>query len=112
MLYSAGRYGEAIPLAEKSLELTREQVKGATPFHTVGCNHCNQKGYIGRSVIQELMLINDEIRSLVMQRKDGNTIKREAVKNGMITFREHGISKVLSGITTVEEVLTSTQMDQ
>lgn len=95
----------------RSLELTREQVRGALIHKAVGCNHCNQKGYIGRSVIQELMLINDDIRSLIMQRKDGATIKREAIKNGMITFRDHGIQKVLAGITTIEEVLTSTQMD-
>lgn len=95
----------------RSLELTREQVRGATVFRAKGCNHCNQKGYIGRSVIQELMLINDEIRSQIMQRKDGATIKKEAIRNGMITFREHGIQKVLAGITTIEEVLTSTQMD-
>lgn len=95
----------------KSLELTREQVKNATVFRAVGCNSCNQKGYLGRSVIQELMLVTDDIRSLIMQRKDGMTIKREAIKNGMITFREHGIQKVLSGVTTIEEVLTSTQMD-
>lgn len=95
----------------RSLEITREQLRGATVFRAVGCNQCNQKGYIGRSVIQELMLINDDIRSLIMQRKDGATIKKAAIANGMITFREHGIQKVLSGITTIEEVLTSTQMD-
>lgn len=95
----------------KSLELTAEMVRDATPFKAVGCNHCNQKGYIGRSVIQELMLINDDIRSLIMQRKDGATIKKEALKHGMVTFRDHGIQKVLTGITTAEEVLTSTQMD-
>jgi general secretion pathway protein E len=95
----------------KSLELTRDQVKNATVFRAVGCNHCNQKGYLGRSVIQELMIITDDIRSLIMQRKDGQTIKREALRAGMITFREHGIQKVLSGVTTIEEVLTSTQMD-
>ena len=95
----------------KSLELTRDMIGGATVFRAVGCNHCNQKGYIGRSVIQELMMINDDVRSLIMQRKDGSTIKREAIKSGMITFRDHGIQKVLSGTTTIEEVLTSTQMD-
>jgi type II secretory ATPase GspE/PulE/Tfp pilus assembly ATPase PilB-like protein len=46
-----------------------------------------------------------------MQRKDGATIKREALKNGMVPFREHGIQKVLSGGTTIEELLTSTQLD-
>jgi general secretion pathway protein E len=96
----------------RSLELTREQVKTATVFRAVGCNHCNQKGYVGRSVIQELMLVTDDIRSMIMQRKDGQAIKKEAIKNGMFTFRDHGIQKVLSGTTTIEEVLTSTQMDQ
>lgn len=95
----------------RSLEITREQARGATVFKAVGCNHCNQKGYIGRSVIQELMLINDDIRSLIMKRADGATIKKEAIRQGMTTFRDHGIQKVLSGITTIEEVLTSTQMD-
>ena len=95
----------------RSLELTRAQVKDATPHKAVGCNFCNQKGYLGRSVIQELMIINDDIRSLIMQRKDGASIKKEALRQGMITFRDHGIQKVLQGITTVEEVLTSTQMD-
>lgn len=95
----------------RSLEITPEMARNATFFRAVGCNHCNQKGYIGRSVIQELMLINDDIRSLIMKRADGATIKREAIKNGMSTFRDHGIQKVLTGVTTIEEVLTSTQMD-
>lgn len=95
----------------RSLEITNEMARSASFFRAVGCNHCNQKGYIGRSVIQEIMLINDDIRSLIMKRADGATIKKEAIKHGMITFRDHGIQKVLSGITTIEEVLTSTQMD-
>lgn len=95
----------------RSLEISRDRLKGATVFRAVGCNQCNQKGYIGRTLIQELMLINDDIRSLIMRRADGATIKKEAIKGGMITFRDHGIQKVLSGVTTIEEVLTSTQMD-
>lgn len=102
---------EATDVELRSLELTRDQIRGATIFKAVGCNHCNQKGFLGRSVIQELLLLNDEIRSMIMKRVDGQTIKKEAIKNGMITFRDHGIQKVLSGITTIEEVLTSTQMD-
>ncbi|MGE0762070.1 MAG: type II secretion system ATPase GspE [Bdellovibrionales bacterium] len=95
----------------RSLDLQREQVVGANIHRAVGCAECNQKGYIGRSVIQELMLVNDDVRSLIMQRKDGGTIKREAIRHGMVTLREHGIQKVLTGITTIEEVLANTQMD-
>jgi general secretion pathway protein E len=95
----------------RSMEITREQVEGANCHRQVGCTECNQKGYIGRSVIQELLLVNDDIRTLIMKRQDGNTIKREAIRQGMSTLREHGIQKVLAGITSVEEVLANTQMD-
>lgn len=95
----------------KSLEITRDQLSGANVHRAVGCAECNQKGYLGRSVIQELMVVNDDIRSLIMQRKDGSTIKKEALRQGMITLREHGIQKVLSGLSTIEEILANTQMD-
>ncbi len=94
-----------------SIELTREQVKGRNIYRAVGCDQCNQKGYIGRSVVQELLILTDEIRSMVMKRLDGNTIKKEAIRQGMITLREHGVQKILNGITTIEELVTSTQMD-
>lgn len=95
-----------------SLELTRDQVKGANIYRAVGCGECNQKGYIGRTVIQELMMLNDDLRSMIMKREDGNAIKKMAIQNyGMITFRTHGIQKVLNGLTTIEEVLTNTQLD-
>jgi general secretion pathway protein E len=77
----------------------------------MGCSQCNQKGYIGRTLIGELLVIDDDIRSLIMQRKDGASIRREAVSKGMKTFRDHGIQKVLAGITTMEELLTNTQLD-
>lgn len=93
------------------LGISRSEVINANICKAVGCNHCNQKGYTGRTVIQELMIVTDEIRSLVLQRKDGNTIKRHAVAAGMKTFRDHGIQKVLSGVTTIEELLSNTQLD-
>ncbi|RME15953.1 MAG: type II secretion system protein GspE [Bdellovibrio sp.] len=95
----------------ESLGLTRQQVQNAQIHQAVGCNECNQKGYMGRTLIQELLLVTDEIRSLVMQRKDAGTIRKKAMEQGMTTFRDHGIQKVLMGITTIEEVLTNTQLD-
>lgn len=94
-----------------ALGITQQQAMNGQIAKAVGCNQCNQKGYIGRTLIQELLPVSDDIRSLVMQRKDGGTIKKQAVLNGMTTFREHGIQKVLTGITTIEEVLTNTQLD-
>jgi|SRR6185312_4377636 len=93
------------------LGITREQAMHSNIHMAVGCSQCNQKGYIGRTIIAELLVVNDDIRSLIMQRKDGNSIRRAAVANGMKTFRDHGILKVLAGITTIEELVTNTQLD-
>lgn len=93
------------------LGITRAQARAGNICKAAGCNHCNNKGYVGRTNIQELLMVNDEIRSLVLRKADGNTIKKAAVASGMKTFRDHGISKVLSGITTIEELLSNTQLD-
>ncbi len=94
-----------------SIGLTRAQAEAGRIFKNVGCEHCNHKGYLGRTIIQELMMINEEIRHLIMIRKDGGAIKKQAIADGMKTFRDHGIQKVLRGITTIEEVLANTQVD-
>jgi general secretion pathway protein E len=94
-----------------SLGLSREQVGAGRIYRAVGCDNCNQKGYLGRTIIQELMMVNEEMRHLIMQRKDGATIKKVAVNAGMKTFRDHGVQKILQGITTIEEVLSNTQVD-
>ncbi len=93
------------------LGVTRDIAKKSNICKAVGCEHCNQKGTVGRTVISEVLEVTEDIRSLIMQRKDGNTIKKQAVNNGMKTFRDHGIQKVLSGITTIEELLSNTQLD-
>lgn len=95
----------------QTLGITRAQAASANICKAKGCDECNQKGYIGRTVIAEILPVTDDIRSLIMQRRDGNTIKRQAVTNGMKTFRDHGIQKVLAGTTTIEELISNTQMD-
>jgi general secretion pathway protein E len=93
------------------LGITRAQTKGHHICKAMGCNHCSQKGYSGRTTISELLIVNDDIRSLIMQRKDGSSIKKIALANNMVTFREHGIQKVLTGFTTIEQLTTNTQLD-
>ncbi len=94
-----------------SLEMKREQLKNGQCYRAVGCNECNQKGYLGRTIIQEMLLVNEDIRSLIMQRQDAGSIKKAALQFGMETMRDHGIQKVVSGVTTIEEVLSNTQLD-
>ncbi len=76
-----------------------------------GCPKCNGKGYKGRTAIHEIMLMNDEIRELVLRKASRETIKEVARKYGMVTLREDGMQKVLKGITTVEEVMRVTAAD-
>lgn len=95
----------------QTIGLTQEQIKNSNICKAIGCEECGQKGYLGRTLIAEILPITEDIRSLIMQRKDGSTIKKQAVLNGMKTFRDHGIQKVLAGITTIEELMTNTQVD-
>lgn len=95
----------------QTLGITRAIAQQSNICQAKGCDHCGQKGYIGRTLIAEILPVTDDIKSMVMQRKDGNSIKKQAVANGMKTFRDHGIQKVLAGITTIEELVSNTQMD-
>lgn len=94
-----------------SLDLRPDQVKNAKFCKPVGCNECNQKGYLGRTLIEEFLDVTDEIRTLIMRREDGGTIRKKAIEQGMQTFRVHGIKKAMQGITSIPEVLSNTQVD-
>ncbi|PWU17236.1 MAG: type II secretion system protein GspE, partial [Bdellovibrio sp.] len=99
------------PFELSSLGLTPQMVKNANICRPMGCDKCNQKGYVGRTIIGELLVVDDEVRPLIMQRKDGNTIRKMGVSKGMVTFREHGIQKILGGLTSIEELVSNTQLD-
>jgi general secretion pathway protein E len=74
-----------------------------------GCTACLQTGYHGRSGIYELLVIDDNIRGLIMGGADSNVIRRKAIEQGMITLFRDGIDKIINGVTTVDEVLRVTQ---
>ena len=73
-------------------------------YRAVGCEECGQSGYSGRSAIYELLVVSDEIRSLVTKNVEAGIIKRAALKEGMLSLMDDGARKVLDGITTAEEV--------
>ncbi|HEV3255293.1 MAG TPA: type II secretion system ATPase GspE [Gemmataceae bacterium] len=76
-----------------------------------GCRACRQTGYRGRSGIYELMVTNDPIREMCVQRLNASAIRNQALKGGMLTLRQDGWRKVLKGETTLEEVARVTQGD-
>ncbi len=69
-----------------------------------GCAKCHHTGYKGRCGIFELLVIDREMKNLILKTANAEEIKEQAVKNGMITLRRDGAMKVLQGITTIEEV--------
>ena len=85
--------------------------KNASFFKPDGCKKCNYTGYSGRTAIEEILIVNDHIRSLILRQADGSAIKKKALELGMTSFRDHGLMKVSQGITTAEEVLSNSQLD-
>ena len=79
-----------------------------TVLETVGCPACQQLGYKGRTGIYELLMINDAVRRLALEKADAGSIRNVAVENGMVSLRFDGARKVLLGMTTPEEVLLMT----
>ncbi|MGE4519087.1 MAG: type II secretion system ATPase GspE [Desulfobacteraceae bacterium] len=92
----------------ETLGFPGERLKGRTIYTSVGCEECVNTGYKGRMSIYEIMLMDNEIQSLVLKTQDSNLIQREAVTKGMTTLRQDGVEKILKGITTIEEVLRVT----
>ncbi|WP_437967651.1 type II secretion system ATPase GspE [Sorangium sp. So ce260] len=88
-----------------------QDIDRAVFYKPGGCDACNQKGFVGRRGIYELMVIDDAVGPLILKSADAQTIKRVAISQGMDTLRDDGARKVLKGITTVEEVLAATQED-
>jgi general secretion pathway protein E/type IV pilus assembly protein PilB len=76
-----------------------------------GCRACRQSGFRGRTGIHELMVNNDVIKELIVQRVNAGVIRLEALKSGMITLRQDGWRKVLNATTTIDEVSRVTAGD-
>jgi len=99
------------PTREELLEIGIKPETVTTLLKGVGCKTCGGKGYLGRIGIYELMLVDDEIRQLVLKNVDAQSIKSAAREKGMHTLQMDGADKVLAGITTIEEVTRVTQED-
>ncbi len=70
-----------------------------------GCEHCRDTGYRGRIGIFELMVLSDTIRDMIVHNASATEIKNQALREGMRTLRDDGLEKVISGISTIDEIL-------
>jgi type IV pilus assembly protein PilB len=93
------------------LELTLDDVEGKTLYRGRGCDNCMNSGYRGRMAIFEVMLLNDDLRDLIIQKVSTNVLRSEARKMGMRTLRESGLLSIYDGDTTIDEVVKATVME-
>jgi type IV pilus assembly protein PilB len=103
---------EAPPEILEELNVKPNAGETVTLSRGVGCSNCSNTGYKGRMAIHEVLMLNEEFRKGVLQRKATSDLKKIAREGGMQTLRECGVKKVLRGMTTVEELLRCAHADE
>jgi type IV pilus assembly protein PilB len=102
------------PSAEMLMELNMRpaDVKGRKFFYGRGCDRCNNTGHRGRMGLFELVVMNDEIRDLVSSGASTDQLRLACKRIGMTTLRESGLRAIFKGLTTIEEVVRETILDE
>jgi type IV pilus assembly protein PilB len=90
------------------LELRLDDVVGKIFYYGKGCESCNNTGYRGRMGIYEIMSLDDDMRDLIIQHASTQVLRAESRKRGMRTLRQGGLIAIYDGITTIEEVVRET----
>ena len=94
------------------LDLRAEQVKDRTFYYGTGCGACNNTGYRGRTGIYELMVMSETLRTLIMKQVSTTAIREAAIAEGMKPLRTSGMVAIYNGVTTIEEVVRETLVEQ
>jgi type II secretory ATPase GspE/PulE/Tfp pilus assembly ATPase PilB-like protein len=95
--------------AAAELAIIQEETKQAPAvlYKGSGCNICAHTGYRGRTGLFEILPISDESREMLLSNASAGDIKKQALKEGMVTMRHDGLLKAIQGITTIHEVQRS-----
>ncbi|GAW29095.1 type II secretion system ATPase GspE [Carboxydocella sp. ULO1] len=102
---------ENLGLSEDVWQYARREGDRVLVYKPGRCTLCNNTGYIGRIGIHEVLIMSDKLRELVVQKAAASKIEQQAVAEGMITLRHDGVRKVLSGLTSLEEVMRTVFVD-
>ena len=78
-------------------------------YRAVGCEHCRQSGYRGRTGIHELFVLDEPMRRAIIEGRDANALNTIAAQGGMLSLFEDGLRKVAAGATTLDELARVTQ---
>ena len=96
----------------RRIGFAEEDIDSTKFMRGMGCEECRQLGYQGRLAIYELLVLSEALRPLILGRAASSTIAARAIEQGMRTLRIDGWNKVKAGITTIEEVLRVTQIEE
>lgn len=104
---------ETMPSQEQlvSLDLGPDEILGKKFYHGRGCNTCNGSGLKGRTAIHELLMMNDRLRDVINEGASTEKIRDVALQSGLRPLRESGLTKIFSGMTTIDEVIRETVID-
>ena len=102
------------PSAEMLMELNLrpEDVKGKTFYYGRGCDRCNNSGHKGRQGIYELIIMNDDLRDMITAGASTDELRAACKRQGMKPLRESGLRAIYSGVTTIEEVVRETVLEE
>jgi len=103
---------ELLPSDMRALGINALQLNSASVSRGAGCEYCRNGGYKGRAGMFEFFVVDDEVRRMINERSTTLQLRKRAREMGMRTLREDGIRKVLSGMTTAEEVISATMGDK
>jgi type IV pilus assembly protein PilB len=95
----------------RALRIEPSQIGDAQVMKANGCEYCRHTGYRGRMGIFEIFIIDDEVRHMISKRTSAFLLRQRARELGMRTLREDGVRKVLSGLTSADEVISVTIAD-
>lgn len=95
----------------KDLKLTEDDIKGKKFYYGRGCSRCNGTGYKGRLGVFEIMVFNEEVRELIMNRASTNVLRVAALKAGMTPLRDNGLDAIYDGLTTIDEIARQTMIE-
>ena len=89
--------------------LSRFHTPGQPLYKAVGCADCRNSGYLGRSGIHELLVLDEPMRRAIVAGKDASTLNALAAESGMLSLNQDGLRKVVAGVTSLDELLRVTQ---
>jgi type II secretory ATPase GspE/PulE/Tfp pilus assembly ATPase PilB-like protein len=92
-------------------DLALKSTEEVKVFRGKGCQNCNFTGFFGRTAIYEIILINEEIKDLILKKTPSSQIKKTAIAGGMRTLAQDGWQKTIAGLTTPEEVMRVTSAE-